>query len=134
MAAQSLGGVVDASLKVYGTSNLRVVDASIMPLQIGAHLQSTVYAISEKVRTFPCYVGRPLMYTSRRPTSSRPSRDDSDGRYELEKPPRLTLISYIYVDFDSLHYLRLLILCYTELWTRYTSIDDHTNLHPASGI
>jgi choline dehydrogenase-like flavoprotein len=53
MAAQSLGGVVDASLKVYGTSNLRVVDASIMPLQIGAHLQSTVYAISEKVRTFP---------------------------------------------------------------------------------
>lgn len=48
MASRSLGGVVDTSLKVYGTSNLRVVDASIMPLQIGAHLQGTVYAISEK--------------------------------------------------------------------------------------
>lgn len=52
MASQSLGGVVDTTLKVYGTSNLRVVDASIMPLQVGAHLQATVYAISEKVGVF----------------------------------------------------------------------------------
>ncbi|KAF5354444.1 hypothetical protein D9757_014949 [Collybiopsis confluens] len=42
------GGVVDESLIVYGTSNLRVVDASIMPLQIAAHIQATVYAIAEK--------------------------------------------------------------------------------------
>lgn len=49
MASQSLGSVVDTTLKVYGTSNLRVVDASIMPLQVGAHLQATVYAISEMV-------------------------------------------------------------------------------------
>jgi len=48
MASRSLGGVVDANLRVYGTSNLRVADASIMPLQVGAHLQASVYAIGEK--------------------------------------------------------------------------------------
>ncbi|KAJ7142149.1 alcohol oxidase [Mycena crocata] len=48
MAAKDLGGVVDANLRVYGVSNLRIVDASIMPMIVGAHLQSTVYAIAEK--------------------------------------------------------------------------------------
>ncbi|KAJ5151711.1 hypothetical protein N7492_010006 [Penicillium capsulatum] len=41
-------GVVDERLRVYGVHGLRVIDASIMPLQIGAHLQATVYAIAEK--------------------------------------------------------------------------------------
>lgn len=40
--------MVDAHLLVYDTANLRVVDASILPLQVSAHLQSTLYGVAEK--------------------------------------------------------------------------------------
>ncbi|KAI9066178.1 GMC oxidoreductase [Trametes sanguinea] len=49
MAPKDQGGVVDHTLTVYGTCNLRVVDASVIPLHIAAHTQATVYAIAEKV-------------------------------------------------------------------------------------
>lgn len=48
MMRQSLGGVVNAQLVVYNTTNVRVVDASILPMQISAHLQSTLYGVAEK--------------------------------------------------------------------------------------
>jgi len=43
------GGVVDPKLKVYGTTNLRVADISIIPLHFAAHSQTTAYVIGEKV-------------------------------------------------------------------------------------
>jgi len=58
MAKRSLGGVVDNSLTVHGTSNLRVVDASVIPMSLATHTQATVYAISEKAADMiKCKVG-----------------------------------------------------------------------------
>lgn len=48
MLPREKGGVVDADLKVYGTQNVRVVDASVIPFQICGHLASTIYAVAEK--------------------------------------------------------------------------------------
>ena len=48
MMPVSEGGVVDTKLKVYGIANLRVIDASIFPLQIRNNLQTSVYAVAEK--------------------------------------------------------------------------------------
>lgn len=49
MLPLDLGGVVDPQLLVYGTQNLRLVDASIMPVIPASHLQAVVYGIAEKV-------------------------------------------------------------------------------------
>ena len=54
MLPLALGGVVDSHLRVWGTQNLRVVDASIFPLIPAAHLQAVVYAVAEKVASSCC--------------------------------------------------------------------------------
>jgi choline dehydrogenase-like flavoprotein len=49
MMSQELGGVVNAEGKLYGTKNVRIVDASVFPTQISGHLTASVYAISGKI-------------------------------------------------------------------------------------
>ena len=48
MMPRELDGVVDDKLKVYGTSNVRVCDASIFPLIPRGNIQTSVYAVAEK--------------------------------------------------------------------------------------
>lgn len=48
MLPRDLGGVVDGDLRVYGTSNLRVVDTGIYPMVPGSHLQAVAYGVAEK--------------------------------------------------------------------------------------
>lgn len=48
MMPRDMGGVVDSGLQVYGVKKLTIVDASIMPMIPGTHLQATVYAVAEK--------------------------------------------------------------------------------------
>lgn len=45
-------GVVDGSLKVYGTSNLRVCDASVFPIIPRGNILTTVYAVAEEAADF----------------------------------------------------------------------------------
>ena len=47
MLPRSKGGVVDSNLRVYGTTNLRVVDNSIIPVIPSAHIQTAAYGIAE---------------------------------------------------------------------------------------
>lgn len=47
MLPRDLGGVVDNDFKVYGTRNVRVVDLSVVPLQIAGHSMASLYGVSE---------------------------------------------------------------------------------------
>ena len=48
MGPKEEGGVVDEQLKVYGVDNLRIVDASTIPILPASHTMTTVYAVAEK--------------------------------------------------------------------------------------
>lgn len=42
-------GVIDGELKVYGTKNLRIIDASVFPVIPDCRIQNAVYMVAEKV-------------------------------------------------------------------------------------
>ncbi|QSZ30689.1 hypothetical protein DSL72_000247 [Monilinia vaccinii-corymbosi] len=48
MMRQDLGGVVNSRFVVYGTRNVRVVDASIIPIVPRGNILSSIYALAEK--------------------------------------------------------------------------------------
>ncbi|KAF2816873.1 putative glucose oxidase [Mytilinidion resinicola] len=58
MMSRELGGVVDSELRVYGTRNVRVVDASVFPGQVTGHLTSTIYAVAERAAEILVREGR----------------------------------------------------------------------------
>ncbi|KAK4505388.1 hypothetical protein PRZ48_003351 [Zasmidium cellare] len=48
MLPREEGGVVDSQLRVYGAEGLRVVDASVFPMNVQGNIMSLVYAVAEK--------------------------------------------------------------------------------------
>ncbi|KAF1962445.1 alcohol oxidase [Byssothecium circinans] len=49
MRAREFGGVVDGEGRVYGTNNVRVVDAGSLPLQVSGHSSASIYAVAGKI-------------------------------------------------------------------------------------
>ncbi|KAF7897361.1 hypothetical protein EAF00_005589 [Botryotinia globosa] len=47
MMSREMGGVVNSRLRAYGCSNLRVFDASVIPVEPTANPQAVVYAVAE---------------------------------------------------------------------------------------
>lgn len=85
MLPKNLGGVIDEDLLVYGTSNLRVADASIPPISMSMHFMTLTYGLAEaaadvikfhrKGLSFPS--GKPLNATSSSTSSPSSSSDGS---------------------------------------------------------
>ena len=48
MLPEKQGGVVDANLRVYGLTNVRVADASVIPIALSTHLMSSTYGVAEQ--------------------------------------------------------------------------------------
>lgn len=68
MLPREQGGVVDPNMLVYGTSNLRVIDASVPPMAVSAHLMTIVYGLAE--------IGSEIVIEARTPPPS-PSNNTS---------------------------------------------------------
>ena len=43
---------MDSETRVHGTRNVRVIDASIIPMQLSGHTMAPVYGVAEKAVDF----------------------------------------------------------------------------------
>ena len=73
--------VVDGDFRVYGTSNLRVVDASVFPRIPGFFIVTSVYLISEKASDVIVRDGRTPSRTGR-----GGAEEHSEARHSLPRP------------------------------------------------
>lgn len=48
MLPEADGGVVDSNFKLYHSDNVRIVDASVLPVMLPAHLSGSLYTMAEK--------------------------------------------------------------------------------------
>jgi choline dehydrogenase-like flavoprotein len=48
MRRRDWGGVVDEKFRVYGTKGLRIVDASVVPMEVNGNPTSVIYGLAEK--------------------------------------------------------------------------------------
>ncbi len=71
---------MDPELKVYGTRNVRVVDASVIPMQISGHLSSTLYAVAGRAADMIIAEGK-----SRSETATQPKSDAAAGTLGIQK-------------------------------------------------
>jgi choline dehydrogenase-like flavoprotein len=70
MLPRDQGGVVDAKLKVYGLGNVRVVDASVFPLSLAAHVRPvSPSGVFRLLMPFVSFKRRFMCSLNRRPTS-----------------------------------------------------------------
>lgn len=74
MLPREQGGVVDANLRVYGLSNVRVADASVPPIALSTHLMASTYGVAEQasiiIREFHNQLRNQRTSSSQRPSST----------------------------------------------------------------
>ncbi|KAJ7576814.1 GMC oxidoreductase [Mycena floridula] len=75
------GGVVNAQLQVYGTTNLRVIDSSIFPISMSAHFMAATYGLAEK--------GAEIIRAKYQPNGS-PTTTSTPGSSSDQSPTKLT--------------------------------------------
>ncbi|RJE24530.1 Dehydrogenase [Aspergillus sclerotialis] len=118
MLPRELGGVVDANLRVYGLGNVRVADASVVPIALSTHLMASTYGVAEQasdiIRKFhqrkssSTATREPPSYTSDPVGNSRQfkgqgSSDDSDDTKSSDSPSGMSMSTWMSMGIVAVH-------------------------------